>query len=268
MPDVTPDQIADVAGRLRYTDGEDSLHNKIAERLRKWRDQSKDFLRSQRYDQWAEVEKHRTSYIDLRKLATKGDGSRFSDVRENPVDRALVIPLMQATLDVRRVQMKAVAHARNPQFQFFPVPEVSSEPTRIAGQLMDIVLDQSMRRGRWLLYEDTFLGDADALNCGVLYNDWYVREGWLLKSPKIKPAVLEQMMQEQPVMALLMQMQHPEALPGERGVGRPRGATTDRQRRPSPLVARSPGRAIRVGTWALLWSPGHDRVAPDARDVR
>ena len=57
MPDVT-DQIADVAGRLSYTDGEHSLHNKIAERLRKWRDQFRDFLRAERYDQWAEVEKH------------------------------------------------------------------------------------------------------------------------------------------------------------------------------------------------------------------
>ena len=237
MPDVTPDQIADVAGRLSYTDGEDSLHNKIAERLRKWRDQSRDFLRAERYDQWAEVEKHRTSYIDLRKLATKGDGSRFGDVRENPVDRALVIPLMQATLDVRRVQMKAVAHARNPQFQFFPVPEVSTEATRIAGQLMDIVLDQSLRRGRWLLYEDTFLGDADALNCGVLYNDWYVREGWLLKSPKIKPEALKAMIAEQPMMAMLMLTQHPELFQASEEWGVLEERPTDRQRRPPPLVA-------------------------------
>ena len=215
MPEIMPQQLQEIAARLAYQPGDnESPHHRVLQRLRGWREQAQSFLESERYPQWDEVEKHRTMYVDLSKRAVRGDGSTITGTKAEPVQRSLVLPFTAAIGDVRRVQMKAIAHSRAPQFQFAPVTDVSTERSRIGARLIELVIDQALRRGAWGLHEDTFLRDADMLGCGVLYDDWYVREGYTLGEPYLKPESLQAIMEGGDPMQQLLTMLAIQSNPG------------------------------------------------------
>lgn len=182
QPVGTPIEVQDqdIAIRLKYGGG-DSLHGKLISKLNEMRKLSDRYL-AERKSVWAEIDKRLRGFIDLKKMATLADGSKSSTQVEMPFDRAIVVPVTAAMLDVRRAQMLSIFNARSPMTQLQPTEGSSVR----SAHAMEMNLDYDYRASKYTVGLNTFIRDADRYGQAWFYNAWEREMGNKLISPVFK----------------------------------------------------------------------------------
>ncbi len=170
----------DIAIRLAYSGGGD-LHAKLLTKLNEMRRLSDQFL-STRKAVWSEIDKRLRGFINLRAMAKLADGTRSGNQLEMPFDRAIVVPVTAAMLDVRRAQMLSALGGRVPQIQLKP----TSGATVKSAHAMEMNLDYDLRASRHLVGMNTFIRDADRYGQAWYYSSWEREFGNKLTAPVFK----------------------------------------------------------------------------------
>lgn len=168
----------DIAVRLAY--GSD-LHGQLLTKLNEMRRLSDQFLAT-RKSVWAEIDKRLRGFIDLKAMAKLADGTRSANQVEMPFDRAIVVPVTAAMLDVRRAQFLSIIGARNPMIQLSPTE--GSDVRSAHATEMNIEYD--LRASRFLVGSNTFFRDADRYGQGWFYSAWEREFGHKLQAPVFK----------------------------------------------------------------------------------
>ena len=172
----TSDQ--DIAIRLKYGQ---PLHGALLTKLNEMRRLSDQFL-STRKSVWVEIDKRLRGFIDLSKMAKLADGTTASDRLEMPFDRAIVVPVTAAMLDVRRAQMLSIFGGRTPMTQLKP----TSGATVKSAHAMEMNIDYDYRASRHLVGMNTFVRDADRYGQAWFYSGWEREFGNKLTAPVFK----------------------------------------------------------------------------------
>jgi hypothetical protein len=95
------------------------LHEKLLTKLNQMRKTSDEHV-EHRKGTWAEIDSRDRGYIDLRAMAKRADGTKSSTHVEMPYERAVVVPLSTAMMDVRKSQFMSIQNSRDPQHQLKP----------------------------------------------------------------------------------------------------------------------------------------------------
>lgn len=167
--------------RLRYNAGPDGLHHKLLSKLNEMRRASDDHI-STRRETWARIDARDRGFIDLRAMARRGDGESSSTHMEMPYERAVVVPLSTAMMDVRKSQFMSIQNSRDPQHQLRPAGGTTTREARA----MESNLAYDLCRARWVPTQNTFFRDCDRYGEGTLYVSWHRDFGMKLKAPVCK----------------------------------------------------------------------------------
>ncbi len=161
---------------------EQPLHGKIVQKLRARLDLSYRNM-SLRYPEWDRVDEHLRMYTDLSRPVRKGDGTLDMAKRENPFDRAIVVPMSYAIHEVRKTQLFGLFAHREP---FIQVSGRGPEDEKPA-ELMEAVLDYDFSQSRGAVSVMSMIQDADRYGTGVIYDHWEDQSGWMTVRPQPSP---------------------------------------------------------------------------------
>jgi len=168
----------DIAVRLKYGQ---PLHQTLITKLNEMRRLSDLFL-NERKSVWAEIDKRLRGFINLKAMAKLADGTKSANQVEMPFERAIVVPVTAAMLDVRRAQMLSIFGSRTPMTQLKP----TDGSTVKSAHAMEMNIDYDYRASRHLVGMNTFVRDADRYGQAWYYNGWEREFGNKLTAPVFK----------------------------------------------------------------------------------
>ena len=176
-----------IAERLRVGT---TLHTQIAERIRRRRELSEREI-SRRYDDWRRVDDHLQMYVDLSRAARRGDKTTDPDEKEMPFERAVVVPMSYAILQVRMTAIMTIFLARQPTIQL-----TGRGPEDVnAARLMETVLHYDLQETAAILALYAAFQSAEKYGLGIIADSWEREHGWVTRRLQI-PGMAPQMIDE------------------------------------------------------------------------
>lgn len=162
------------------------LHEELVSRLNARQNLSERRIQG-RYDAWNQVDEHCRLYIDLSRQAKRADRTTDQTKKEMPFQRAVVMPMSVAILQVRLVELMGIFLAKEPAIQL----EGSGPEDVRPGKVMTAVLDYDLRQMGFVLQLYSMLQDAEKYGLGAIYDTWDQQPGWIYKklAPNLNPLV-------------------------------------------------------------------------------
>jgi hypothetical protein len=172
---ITAGEDQPIEARLKY--GTD-LHSRILARLNARLDLAYKHA-AKRFDAWDGVDEHLRLFVDYSRAAKRGDGSADGSKRENPFERAVVIPASLAVAEVRKTQMCSLLFFRDPFMQISGREPSDMKP----GELMEALLQYDAEQTNYRLKMYSLVNDADRYGRGIVYDTWYRQMGMVAAQP-------------------------------------------------------------------------------------
>lgn len=143
-----------------------------------------------RYDEWNRVDEHCRLFVDLSRQARKGDKSSMTNKREMPFDRAIVMPVSNAILQVRTTQLMSIFTARDPIIQIEGTGPEDVKP----GKLMQATINYDAAQTALPFQFHSLIQDAEKYGMGVECDTWEQEPGWVIEraDPMLAP-IMEQL---------------------------------------------------------------------------
>jgi len=173
---IMPGEDQPIEVRLRP---ETRLHGEIVQKLRARLDLSYRNV-STRYPDWDRVDEHLRFFVDLTRAVRKGDKTMDTSKKENPFDRAIVVPASYAIHEVRKTQLFSLFGHREPFIQLQGRGPEDEKPAALLEAVLDYDFSQS--RGAVSIY--SMLADADKYGMGIVYDHWEDQAGFITVPPR------------------------------------------------------------------------------------
>ena len=176
-----------LAERLRYGS---SFHQQLVGRIRARLDLGNRHI-SQRYDDWDRADEHLQLYIDLSRRARKSDRTTDPNKREMPFQRAIVVPIAHAVLQVRLTALMALFSARDPMIQLEGRGPEDVQPAKIFEALTTYDLQQM--QSQLVMYG--FFKNVEKYGLGIITDSFCVEPGWVQQSIPVQSPIELMIMQ-------------------------------------------------------------------------
>lgn len=155
-------------------------HRKLVGRLHARRQMSENNI-SGRYEDWDRSDEHVRLVIDLARKARRADKTEMTDKLEMPFERAVVVPMSLAVLQVRLTALMAIFFARDPVVQYDGRGPEDVRPAKVMEAV--VAYDLAQMVATLALY--TLFQDAEKYGIGVLYDTFESEPGWVVTRPRL-----------------------------------------------------------------------------------
>ena len=158
---------------LRYESSASGLHARTLSRLIARRKLSERSM-TRRYDSWNAVDENCRLFIDLTRGAKKGDGTAYTDKKEIPWARSIVVPMSYAIQQVYLTQLLGIFTKRDPALEVYGVGPEDVKPAI----LMNAVMGYDQTQTNYIMELYTALNDATKYGFAGLTDYWREEFGW------------------------------------------------------------------------------------------
>jgi hypothetical protein len=143
------------------------LHGKVLGRLKARLRLSQQYI-NDRYDEWNRVDEHVRMYIDLTRKARNADKTSDPTKYEMPFQRAIVVPVSFAILQVRLAMYMQIFLSRPDLIELEGRSPSSVDPAK----KMEALLAYDLHQSQSLLTLFQLIQDAEKYSMGVIYDSW------------------------------------------------------------------------------------------------
>jgi hypothetical protein len=154
------------------------LHGKILQRLNSRRQLSERHVVG-RFDDYDRADEKRRLYMDLSRMARKGDRTLSDTKKENPFERSIVMPISYAIHETRKSEMASQFFFRSP---FTQLDGRGLEDVK-AAKIAEVKLEYDYEQMDGPLAVYSIIQDSDAYGVSYVYDHWDEEYGWQTQQP-------------------------------------------------------------------------------------